>query len=106
MLGSPRCFKDVSSLFQPNFKGFLGRFKGVSRKFQWCLEEVSRAFQRSYLDFFKPKEARKFQGCFEKISRVFQGSLRDFSRKFQGSFTEVSRWGQNGTMTNTRGDKP
>ena len=52
MLGSPRCFKDVSSLFQPNFKGFLGRFKGVSRKFQWCLEEVSRAFQRSYLDFF------------------------------------------------------
>ena len=50
MLGSPRCFKDVSSLFQPNCKGFLGRFKGVSRKFQWCLEEVSRPFQRSYMD--------------------------------------------------------
>ena len=59
---------------------FLGRFKGVSRKFQWCLEEVSRAFQRSYLDFFKSKEARKFPGGFRK----FQGCFEEVSRKFQG----------------------
>ena len=25
-------------------------YKGVSSKCQWCFEEVSRAFQRSYMD--------------------------------------------------------
>ena len=35
----------VSRLFQGSFKDVLGRFKSVSRKFQWCFEEVS-----SYMD--------------------------------------------------------
>ena len=67
------------------------RFKGVSRKFQLCFEEVSWAFQRSYLDVLQPKEPRKFQGCFEEISRVFQGSFKDISRVLCRSVKGVSR---------------
>ena len=81
-------------MFQGSFKGALRAFKSVLRMFQWHVEEVSRAFQRSYLDVFMPKEPRKFQGCFEEISRVLQGSFKDVSRKFQGihrSFKGVSR---------------
>ena len=49
---------------------FLGRFKGVSTKLQWCFEEVSRAFQVT----------RKIEGYFEGVLRVFRGSFKEVSR--------------------------
>ena len=45
---------------------FLGRFKGFSRKFLWCFEEVSKAFQTSNMD----------------VSRKLQGRLKGVLRKF------------------------
>ena len=63
---------------------FQGGFKEVSRRFQWCLEEVSRAFQRSYMNV-------------RKLHSRLKGILRDFkgvSRKFQGCFMKVS-WKSN-----------
>ena len=41
---------------------FLGSFKGVSRKFQGCLKEVSRVFQVSFKGV-----SRKFLGCFNEV---------------------------------------
>ena len=43
--------------------------------------EVSRVFQGSFKGLSK-----KFQGCFEEVLRVFEGSFKGVSRKSQGCF--------------------
>ena len=48
------------------------RFKGVSRKIEWCFKRILIGFQ-GYLK----KVQREFQ------ERVFQGSFKGVSRKFQ-----------------------
>ena len=51
---------------------FQGNFRGVSRKFEGCLKEVSRVLQGSFKGI-----SRKFQGCFKEVSRVFHGDFYD-----------------------------
>ena len=60
----------------------LRSYKGVSRKSNGCVNEVSRMFHASFMD-------RKFQGCFKKVSGVFQGYFEEVLRKFHGIFKEV-----------------
>ena len=49
---------------------FTENFKGVSRKFQECLKEVSG----------------KCQGYFKKLLKVFQQSFKGVSTKIEGCF--------------------
>ena len=56
-------FKDVSSVFQ-------GNFKGVYRKFRGCFKEVSRVFQ----------------GSFKSFPWTFQGNCKGVLRNFKGCF--------------------
>ena len=62
--------------------------EGVSRIYQWCFDEVSRAFKRSY-----KKVTRKIKECFQEVLRVFQGNFNGVSLKFHegGSCIHVSR---------------
>ena len=34
------CFKEVSRVFQVRLKGISSSFKGISKKFKWCVREV------------------------------------------------------------------
>ena len=62
-----RHFKDVR-VFQGHFKGDL---RDVSSMFQRNFRRVSRAFQESF---------KKFQGCFKKFCECFKIVLRVFQR--------------------------
>ena len=59
---------------------FQGNLEGVFRVFkEGCYEEVSRAFQRSYLDvFLSPKRQGSFKGGSRVFHRSFKGVLRNF----------------------------
>ena len=60
-------------------------FKGVCfKKFQECVKEVLILLTENFKGV-----SRRFKGCFEEVSRVFQarkfqGNLKGFSRKIQG----------------------
>ena len=47
-------------MFQGIFKGVLGHFKGVSRMFQWCFEDVSSVSGKLHGDF--KKVTKKIEG--------------------------------------------
>ena len=47
---------------------FQGSFKGVSRQFKKCFEEVSRV---ESVKGFRENFKKKFQGCFKNVSMQF-----------------------------------
>ena len=95
----PWCFKKVSSVMQKSVWC-------VSRKFQGCVERISRVNQDSFegvsgvfLRVFEESSkggtfqrvSSKFLGVSWKISRMFQECLKEVLWKCQKCFTEVVR---------------
>ena len=76
-------FKEISKLFQTNFRGVSNEFKCISKKTEVCSKRALRLFYCSLEVIPKNlKECFKDMPCFKEVLKVLQESFEEFLKKF------------------------